>query len=76
MRCELTGMAGRTRITSVCAVTGEGVPGLGTFTLVLTEAGQTPKGRQTQLRFPTFGHDKLCISTLICYSERQIMAVT
>lgn len=44
---RLTGMAGRTRITSVCTVTGEGVPGLGAFTLVFTVAGKTPKRRQT-----------------------------
>lgn len=45
---RLTGMAGGARIASVCAVTGKGVPGLGTFTPMFTIAWQTPKRRQTQ----------------------------
>ena len=45
-------MAGCTGVTSVYAVAGEGVPGLGTFTPMFTIAGQTPRRRQTQHYFP------------------------
>lgn len=63
-------MASGACVASVCAVTGEGVPGLGTFAPVFTVAGQTPAIKQIQLLFPTFGQEKVCILTLTCNSER------
>lgn len=48
---RLTGMAGCARVTSVCTVAGEGVPGLGTYTTMFTIAGQTPRRKQTQHYF-------------------------
>ena len=48
---RFTGVASCSCVTSVCAVAGEGVPGLGTFTPMFTVAGQTPKGKQTQHYF-------------------------
>ena len=66
---RLTGMAGGARVASVRAVTGEGVPGLGTFTPVFTIAGQTPTRKQIHLLFPMFGQEKMQILALTCYSE-------
>lgn len=59
-------MAGRARVARVRTVTGEGVPGLGTFAPMFTIAGQTPTRKQIHLLFPTFGQEKM----LTCYSER------
>lgn len=69
-------MAGCARVTSVCAVTGEGVPGLGTFTPVFTIAGQTPRRRQTHHHFPHLVMIKVCILILKCCHARQIMTVS
>ena len=60
-------MAGGARVTSVCTVTGEGVPGLGTFTPMFTIAGQTPRRKQTQ---HYFSHLVMINCILKCCNER------
>ena len=56
-------MAGRAQVASVRTVTGEGVPGLGTFAPVFTIAGQTPTRKHKQPLLPTFSQEKTCLFT-------------
>ena len=71
MSARLTGVASRARVTSVCAVAGEGAPGLGTFTPVFTVAGQTPRGKQTR---HCFSH-LVMINYILKCNERLITTV-